>query len=158
MCADGHGAGDALVDIDSKTDAEFFSNALRLDHHSADEGACVRVVSNVFQGGVRERADGVERQIAPQFDPKFIANARSNGGLKTSSDERFGERRHAVGLFAGWFAKGESIAFDMGDDPWRGDFSRGVDHAADHALRTERLPLRVVGVEAADARIAPRSV
>ena len=59
-CANCHGAGNPLVDIDRKADAEFLRNSLCLNHHRVDEGTGLGCVANIFQSRMGESADGIE--------------------------------------------------------------------------------------------------
>src|SRR5579871_5561374 len=92
--ADGLRAGDALVDGDAKDDAELLGDVLRLFHHGRREFARLGELADVDEGGVGERRDRIEGEIAPGFEPDFGANVLQHTRLEACFDENIVQLFH----------------------------------------------------------------
>ena len=114
--SDSRGPGDALFDVDGKTHAQGFADALAFQHHRPCKGACAGIGADIFQRRTGQRADRVERQIAPELHPDFIPDTRFHWGLQTAGTHRFGKGGDALRLFARRFPQGEAVTFDVLDD------------------------------------------
>ena len=78
VCANGLGAGNAILDADPEADAEFFGDGLRLFHHCCRERTGFGKLADVDQRGVGQSADGVEREVAPGFEPDVASDVGEN--------------------------------------------------------------------------------
>src|SRR5712671_2820302 len=90
---------------------------------------------------MRQRADRIETDIAPEFEPDFVADPIEHGSLQPRLDEQRGEPFDICAFFSGGFAEWKAVAIDMPDDAGRLDLRRRIDDAPDRALRTQFAPL-----------------
>src|SRR6516225_3145191 len=99
-----------------------------------------------------ERADRIEADIAPEFQPDLIANAIEHRRLHAGRAEQAGQRFDIGRDRSGGLAEREVIAVDVTDHARRLDLRRRVDDAADGALGSELVPLSAAGVDAFQPR------
>src|SRR6266446_251124 len=97
---------------------------------------------------MRQRADRIETDVAPQLEPEFVADAGLHRSLQAGGGEKLGEPRDILADCAGGLAERKLIAVDVLDDAWRYDFSCGIDDAADRAFGAQLPPLPSAGVDA----------
>src|ERR1700730_5235942 len=90
---------------------------------------------------MRQRADRIETDVAPQLKPDFVADWIEEGRLKPGLDEHRGEPLDIRAFFSGGFAEGKAVAIDMADDARRLDLRRGIDNASNCAVRTQTAPV-----------------
>src|SRR6267378_941056 len=139
------GAGDTLVQADAKHDAEFVRDGLRLGHHRRRQRARGWKLANIGQRGSGQRADGIEGEIAPEFEPDLGANVFEHRRLESGAREALRNPSHALAARAVELSDREAITLDMlhhpGGDELGGwihhaaDDSRGGDHPRDDAAR-----------------------
>ena len=150
VLAHGLRAGDAFVQADLELHAELFADGLRLAHHAGGQLARGGEQADVFQRGMRQRADRVEAQVAPDLEPDFGADVHRYRCLETSRLESVADGPDAGCVSAVKLAQREAVAFDDLDDA-RADYLTGrVHHAADHAVNADVLgdgAIRVDGVD-----------
>src|SRR2546421_70771 len=87
VLADSFGAGDTLLQADAKHDAEFVGDGLRLGHHRRRQLARGRKLADVGQRGSGQRADGIEGEIAPEFEPDLGPDVLENRRLESGARE-----------------------------------------------------------------------
>ncbi|MNT14160.1 hypothetical protein D3C72_1491540 [compost metagenome] len=97
---------------------------------------------------MRERADRVEAQVAPQLEPDLVADIVAHRGVQVGGHHHFAEPGHARRAAAIRLAQRKLLAVDVLDHARRNDLSRGIDHAADRPLRPQALPLAPAGIDA----------
>src|SRR5258708_32376901 len=90
---------------------------------------------------MRQRADRIETDIAPELKPDFVADPFEHGSLQPRLDEQRGEPFDICAFFSGGFAERKAVAIDMANDAGRLDLRRGIDDAPDRALWTQFAPL-----------------
>ena len=105
-----------------------------------------RVAADGVQRGAGQGRDRVERAVAPQLDPDFIADSRLLRGLQPAGDHQRRQGLHAFALFHRRLAKGETIAVQMSYKARGGDFASRIDNAADGALRANLGPDTPAGI------------
>ena len=97
VLADFRRAFDALFQRHAKGDAELFGDRLRLAHHVGGKLARRRLLADVDQRRVGERADRIEAHVAPQLEPDFRADVVEHRRFQPRADERL---RHALDALA----------------------------------------------------------
>ena len=130
----GLGAGDALVQRDLELHAQLFRHRLRLAHHGRRELARSRKTADVLQRGVRERADGIEAEVAPQLEPDLAADVLADRCLEAGAHQSVRQCLDAFTAFTTGLAQREAVALDHPHDPRGHQLCRGIYHAADHTL------------------------
>ena len=98
-----------------------------------------------------QRRDRVERQVAPQLHPDLVTQLGAHRRLEPSRLQDLRQRHGALRLRTVGFAQREAVAFDVMDRARTADFRRGIDHAAQHAVRAEAIPLHIAGIDALQA-------
>src|SRR5258707_9681136 len=101
---------------------------------------------------MRQRADRIETDIAPQLEPDFVADPIEDGSLKSGLDEQCGEPFDIRAFFSGGFAERKAVAIDMADHAGRLDLRRRINDATDCALRTQFAPLPPAWIDALKRR------
>src|ERR1700726_761942 len=108
---------------------------------------------------MRQRADRIEADIAPQLEPDFVADPIEDGRLQSGLDEHRCEPLDIRTSFSGCFAERKAVAIDMTDDAGRLDLRRGIDDASDRPLWTQFAPLPSARIDALKRRsLAPIAV
>src|SRR6185436_297143 len=79
----------STLDADTEVDAELLRDRLGLGHHLRRQIAGERKLTDVHQGGVRQRADRIETQVAPELEPDLAAQVFCYRRFET----RLGETR-----------------------------------------------------------------
>jgi hypothetical protein len=74
VLADPLGPGDSPLERHPEVGAEFFADCLRLGHHGRRQGPTRRELADPGQSGVRQGADRVEAQVAPELQPDLGAD------------------------------------------------------------------------------------
>src|SRR6266446_2837579 len=74
---------------------------------------------------MRQHADRIEPDVAPQLEPEFVADAVLHRSLQAGGGEKLGEPRDILADCAGGLAERKLIAVDVLDDAGRHDFSCG---------------------------------
>ena len=141
---------DAAVDIDGEFHAQLFGNRLRLEHHVPRHLARARIGAEHIQRRMGQRGDRVEGQVAPELDPDLIAELGPHRRLQAPP------RR------APWTAPMRALRFRPVGSPRENrlpsicfttpgfdHLRRRVDHAAQHPVRPEPVPLRIAGIDLA---------
>ncbi len=146
----------AAVDVDGEADAERLPDALRLEHRGTHEAAQIFVLGDCLQGQSGQRADRIERDVAPQFDPDFVADARADGRAQAGLHHRLRQRGGARALRPVGLADRETVAVAMLDHARRHQLRRRQHDAAQGALRPERVPDRAARIDRRDAAILIR--
>ena len=83
---------------------------------------------------MRERADRIEADIAPELQPDLVTDAIEHRRLHAGIAEQVRKPRDIFADFAGGFADRKTVAIDMLDDAGSHNFGGGVDDGADCAL------------------------
>src|SRR5262249_13658495 len=123
--ADLLGTGNALFERHAESRAEFLADRLRLAHHVAGELARGRILADIDQCRMRQRADRVEAQVAPELEPDFRADVVQHRRLETRSSHDFRDLLHTLGLGAIELADREAVALDVLDHARGDDLARG---------------------------------
>jgi hypothetical protein len=95
------------------------------------------------------------KQAAPQFQPDLIADAVEHRRGHAGFGEQSRQPLDVGGDFARGLADRKMVAIDVADHTRLDDFGRGINDAADRALRSQLPPLAAAGI---DAPAAQRSV
>src|SRR5438105_11612298 len=135
VLADSLGAGDALLQADAKHDAELVRDGLRLAHHRRRELARGWKLADVGQRGSGERADGIEGEIAPEFEPDLGPDVLEYRRLESGAREALCNPPRALAARAVELADGEAITLDVLHDPGGDELGGRIHHAADDFLR-----------------------
>ena len=98
------------------------------------------VGDDLVQRAAGQRRDRVEGEVAPELDPDLVADVGADRRLQPGRDQLLARAACALGLLARRLAEREAVAVDMADDAGRLDLGRGIDDAADRALRPDALP------------------
>src|SRR6267143_6792269 len=128
------GAGDTLVQADAKHDAEFVRDGLRLGHHRRRQRARGWKLANIGQRGSGQRTDGIEGEIAPEFEPDLGANVLEHRRLESSAREALRNPPHALAVRAVELSDREAITLDVLHDPGGDELGGRIHHAADDSL------------------------
>src|SRR6185312_15840806 len=102
---------------------------------------------------MRQRRDRVEAEIAPELEPDVVPDFWQDRGLEPGFLEQRCDLLHALGDFTVRLAESELVAGDVLDDTGGFDLGGGIDRAADHALRPDRVPLPVARIDALNAAV-----
>ena len=113
-------------------------------------------LADVDERRVRERADRIEGEVAPELEPDLGADAGEHGRLEPGAHERFGESHDARRLRAVGLAEREAVALDVAHDAGRRQLARRVDDAADDPRRVDRAHDRAVRIDGGDAAALER--
>src|SRR5882762_2023732 len=132
--ADSLGASDALLQADAKRDAEFVCDGLRLGHHRRRQRARGWKLANVGQRGSGQRADGIEGEIAPQFEPDLGANVLEHRRLESGAREALRNPPHTLAARAVELSDREAITLDVLHHPGGDELGGRIHHAADDSL------------------------
>ncbi len=151
MGADLRAAGDALVHVDREAHAALLGHRLAFQHHRPRDPALAVIGDQHVQRRRRQRADRIERHVAPELDPELVADLGTDGRLEAGGDQRLGQRRRARRLLAVRLAEGEAVAIGVLDDAGLGHLGGGIDDAADGALGRQQLADYTAGVHALHA-------
>ena len=109
--------------------------------------------ADLRQGRARQGAERVEGDVAPELDPDLAADAAAQRRAQAGVDQRLRQRRDALGAGAVRLAQAEAVVIDVADHARRFDLAGGIDDAADHALRADRVPDAAAGVDGLDAAV-----
>ena len=107
---------------------------MRLGHHVGSQFAGGGEDANVFQRGVRQCADGVEAQIAPDLEPNFRANVVGHRRFETSRFESVADGANARCVAAVNLTQCEAVAFNDFDHTRANHLTGGVNNTANHAV------------------------
>src|ERR1700739_4343500 len=97
---------------------------------------------------MRQRADRIEADIAPEFEPDFVVDALEHRRLHSGFGEQRRQPLHVRADLARWFTDRKAVAVDMADHAGGFDLGGGIDDASDGALRTQFSPLPAAGIDA----------
>jgi hypothetical protein len=150
VLADPLGARDAALERHAEAGAELLADRLGLGHHRGGQRAARGEPADAGQCGVRQGADRVEAQVAPQLEPDLGADVLEHRRLEPGLLEQFGERLDARGFRTVELAHREAVALDVADhagrDELRGWIHDAADHAVDGDTRGDHAP-RVDGLD-----------
>src|SRR6266446_7727079 len=155
VVADSLGAGDTLVQADAKHDAEFVRDGLRLAHHRRRQRARGWKLANVGQRRAGQRADGIEGEIAPEFEPDLGANVVEHRCLESSAREALRNPLHALAARTVELSDREAITLDMLHDPGGDELGGRIHHAADDSLGGDHPPDDPARIHAAHHAAGP---
>src|SRR5690606_1016759 len=117
-----------------------------------------RELADVDQGRMRQGADRVERQVAPQLQPDFRADVLEHRRLEAAALEHFRHALRALGDGAVQFTDREAVAFDVMNDARSGQLGSRIDDAAEDAARIDgRLDL-AARIDAFDRLVGVRNI
>ena len=153
MGADCRGSVQAPVRRDHEAHTEPLPDRLSLRHHRPGNGARLSVGGDHVEGGEREGAYRVERQVAPQLQPDLISDG-AHRRLEPGCGQRLAESHDAVGFRAPRFAEGETVPLDVAYDPWFDHLGGRVHDTTDDTVGADGVPLQVPRVH----RLQPVSV
>src|ERR1700687_5001933 len=139
---------DPPLDIDAKFHAKCLRDALALQHHGLRQGARCRISADLVQRRMRQRADRIETDIAPQLEPDFVADPIEDGRLQSGLDEQRGEPFDIRAFFSGGFSERKVVALALADAAGRLDLRRGINYASDCAFRAQLAPLPSARIDA----------
>ena len=105
--------------------AERFADRFYLAHHVFGELSRQAEAADVFKRRMGQRADRVERRIAPKLCPKLGADIGDDWRLKSGLGEGRGDGLQPFRRLAIEFGEGKTIAFDVPDDAGALDLCRG---------------------------------
>src|ERR1700692_2150355 len=134
MLADFLGAGDTLSQAYAKRDAQLMSNRLCLGHHRRRKLTGRRISANVQERRTRERADGIEGQIAPELEPDLGANIVEDWSLESRLSEALRNLGNAYAARPVELSDRESISFDVFHHARRDQLGGWIHDTADHPL------------------------
>ena len=145
----------ALLERNAEADAEGFGHRLSFLHHPHREFARRSISADVLKRSMRQRADGIEAEVAPELDPELAPDVGNDRRLEAGLLQGLGNALRPLGLRVVDLGDGEAVALDVLDDARLGDFGGRVNDAAEHAIGRQ-----IVGDDAAriDALEAPAFV
>ena len=106
---------------------------------------------------MRERANRVERHVAPQLQPDLRSDVIQDPGLASRLGERSKDLLRPFRVAPVEFPDREAIPFDVANHTRLGDRSRRIGDTAQQALRVDALEEHAAGVDGLDhpVRIRP---
>ena len=122
------------------------------------EGAGPGVGRHHVEGGPGQRADRVEAEVAPKFEPDLVADPVQDRRLEAGTLDGRAQALAALARLARRLAEGELVAIDVVDDSGRLDLGGWIDHAADRPLGPDGVPLAVPGIDAGEADALERAI
>ncbi len=139
---------DALFNVDGELDAKRLGDRLAFQHHRARHGPAAGVGGDHVQRGRGQRADRVERHVAPQLDPQLVADARPHRRFQAGGDHQGGQRVGAGRARAVRLAQAEAVAIAVVDHAGRVDGGGRIDDGAQALRGRQRLAQRAGGIDA----------
>ena len=127
-------------------DAQALTDLFRFDHYTGDKAAHQVVVHDQVRRGTGERADRVDRHVAPELEPDVFLNLAGHRRFKAGFFKQRCQLQQAVGFLARWFANDQFVAEVMSHQPGLVHRTTGMHHAADHVRRGYRRRQRSVRV------------
>jgi len=114
---------------------------LGLQHHGLAKRAHRRLAGNPIERSARQRADGVETNIAPQLEPDVPTDVVANGRIKPSPRERLTQRHHPLRPRPIRLTNRKAIEFLVNHHPGLNHLASRIDDTPDGSLRPNRMPL-----------------
>jgi hypothetical protein len=134
VLADRLGARDAALERHAEVGAEFLADGLSLGHHRGGQRPARGEPADAGQRGVRQGADRVEAQVAPELEPDLGADVLEHRRLEPGLLEQLGELLDARGLRTVELAHRKPVALNVADHPGSHQLGGRVDDAADDAV------------------------
>jgi hypothetical protein len=138
VLADAFRSGDAPLERDAKAGAELLADGLRLGHHLRCQRPARGETAYPGQRGVRQCADRIEAQVAPELQPDLGPDVGEDRGLEARVLKGFREPLDPGCLGTIELAHRKTVSFDMADDAGGDQLRRRIDHTADDAVDRDR--------------------
>src|SRR5208283_1012240 len=127
--------------IFGNVDAQRLVHRLGFMHHLLAQLAQSRFGGDPVQGGVGQRADRVEADVAPKLQPDIPANLIADRRFEIGARQNVAQRLDTLRTGAVGLADGEALELMMLDHPGGDDLTSRVNDASDRALRPDFGPL-----------------